>query len=206
MWKEVLVQLARHAALRRALLVDGQVKILPPTGRQTKSNDWRLGAGKRRKIHSALQDATREPRQPLFGRTRVNRQDLGRSSDSFHPASGPSQRRLRIRGPVRPNHVSHNPAGLHRADRSESTEGPAGEMGGRGRQADLLCGTPRRIFMQLVRDGRWLSERGATSQIEMPGSPLRLPAGIGHCWARDRCNDAACRSRIKDFSRRIGER
>jgi len=46
MWKDVFVQLARHAALRRALLVDGEVKIFPATGRQTKRKDWRLGEGK----------------------------------------------------------------------------------------------------------------------------------------------------------------
>src|SRR5712664_2529515 len=46
MWKDVLVQLARHAALRRTFLVDDEVMIFPSTSRQTKSNDWRLGASK----------------------------------------------------------------------------------------------------------------------------------------------------------------
>jgi hypothetical protein len=65
MWKDVLVQLARHAALRRALLVDGEVKILPATGRQTKCKDWRLGEGKMICVIDTL--VLDELRQPSFG-------------------------------------------------------------------------------------------------------------------------------------------
>jgi hypothetical protein len=36
MWKDVLVQLARHTALRRTFLVDDEVMVLPSTSRQTK--------------------------------------------------------------------------------------------------------------------------------------------------------------------------
>jgi len=65
MWKDVLVQLARHAALRRALLVDGEVKILPATGRQTKCKDWRLGEGKMICVIDTL--VRDELRPPSFG-------------------------------------------------------------------------------------------------------------------------------------------
>jgi len=84
MGKDVLVQLARQAALRRAFLVDGQVKIVPPTGRQTKSNDWRLGAGKMTLVIDAL--VLDELRQPSFGfgaRELVDVSDYHCTSDPF---------------------------------------------------------------------------------------------------------------------------
>ena len=65
MWKDVLVQLARHTALRRAFLVDDEVMIFPSTSRQTKSNDWRLGASKMTFVIDAL--VLDELRQPSFG-------------------------------------------------------------------------------------------------------------------------------------------
>jgi hypothetical protein len=69
-WKDVLVQLARHTALRRTFLVDDQVMIFPSTRRQTESNDWRLGAGKMTCVMNAL--VLDKLRQPSFGWGRVN--------------------------------------------------------------------------------------------------------------------------------------
>jgi hypothetical protein len=84
MGKDVLVQLARHTALRRTLLVDDEVMIHPPTSRQTKSNDWRLGAGKMTCVIDTL--LLDKFRQPSFGfRTRelVDVSDYNCTSDPF---------------------------------------------------------------------------------------------------------------------------
>ncbi len=84
MWKDVLVQLARHAALRRTLLVHDQVMISPSTCRHTESNNWRLGAGKMTCVINAL--LLDELRQPSFGlRTRelVDVSDYHCTSDPF---------------------------------------------------------------------------------------------------------------------------
>src|ERR1700689_3391214 len=84
MWKDVLVQLARHSAWRRALFVDSQVKSFPSTSRQTESSDWRLGAGKMTLVIDAL--ILNKLRQPSFGfgaRELVDVSDYHCTSDPF---------------------------------------------------------------------------------------------------------------------------
>jgi len=84
MGKDVLVQLARHAALRRTFLIDDEVMIFPSTSRQTKSHDWRLGAAKMTFVVNAL--PLNEFRQPSFGfraRELVDVSDYHCTSDPF---------------------------------------------------------------------------------------------------------------------------
>src|SRR5260370_39826191 len=84
MWKDVLVQLARHTALRRTFLVDDEVMIFPSTGRQTESDDWRLGAGKMTGVIDALLlDKLRQPSFRLRACDLVYISDYHRTSDPF---------------------------------------------------------------------------------------------------------------------------
>jgi hypothetical protein len=84
MWKDVLVQLARHTALRRTFLVDDEVMIFPSTGRQTESDDWRLGAGKMTGVIDALLlDKLRQPSFRLRARDLVYISDYHCTSDPF---------------------------------------------------------------------------------------------------------------------------